>query len=61
MNPENTVEKRNTRQQNSGKLRISGYIPNDQIFDRKQRSKSSLKNYLVVVVVVLVAVQYFLN
>ena len=31
------------------------------IFDREQRSKSGLKNYLVVVVVVLVVVQYFLN
>ena len=35
----------------------------DMIFDREQRSKSGLKNYLVVVVVVvrLVVVQYFLN
>ena len=34
-----------------------------KIFDREQRSKSCLKNYLVVVVVVVVrlVVQYFLN
>ena len=34
------------------------------VFDREQRSKSGLKNYLVVVVdvlVVVVVVQYFLN
>ena len=34
--------------------------PSKLLFDREQRSKSGLKNYLVVVVVRLV-VQYFLN
>ena len=35
--------------------------PSKLLFDREQRSKSGLKNYLFVVVVLVLVVQYFLN
>ena len=44
-------------------LFLCSWTPAHTIFDRKQRSKSGLKNYLVVVVVLVVGlvVQYLLN